>query len=319
MNSRDSSMLTLFLRRSASLLAACALLGGCINSPQPAGSDAHLYHWEDRDIPVASRTGIMDTEYQGYFDGDLDFTQLLIDAPDLYTGADAPYLLESCVEEVCYYAVLFPGDFRMKANGTIGGFAAMTPLSTAMYADVRELPAEQVRPRLDSLAALVTTDDAAGDYAGFVTLDYQRVARHAALIADPAVSDEAERRIQAGELPSLSELLGSSITTGDLQAPGDFIFSSAWQLVVDADVARRLPNAYLAICREYQREGDGYDVNYGNCLLKTPLAEGRFQTELRMQSDATELLAVLIPLDDPEALEYHSWSRAADGETLTVR
>ncbi len=308
------------LRPLAALVSA-ASLAGCIGSPHPAGTEAQLYRWQQLDSPLATRTGISSTDYNGYFDGDFDFSQLAIEHQADALSMDTPYLLKSCAEQACYYAVLFPADFSWRDDKGISGFAAMTPLSTAMYGDVKDLPAEQVRPRLDSLAAMVTTAEGPQDYAGFIKLDYQRAPADAARVARLEESDAAAATIESGELPSLQALLNGSITTtGELQAPADFVFSSAWDLGLDIDVSGRMEGAYLALCAEFKTTAaDQYQVNFANCRLKTPLEGGRFEDSLRMSASVDSLLAVLIPLDDPKRREFHLWQRDADGDRFEVR
>lgn len=313
------TMTTKTLRHGGALLAAVTLTG-CISNPLPAGNQAALYAWGDLDDPVALREGIVNEDHDGRFDGDLDFTTLLLDSPGLDTGADTPYVLKACELEICYYAVLFPGDFTRKKDDMLGGFAALTPLSTAMYADVKGLPAEQVRPRLDALATQVTVMGGPQDYAGFVALDYLRNEQDAAQITRMSDSERAEASIQQGELPSLQALLDDSITrTGELQAPADFIFSSAWELTVDVDVSARMDRAYLTLCSDFAATEGGYDVDYSNCLLKTPLPDGGLSQALRMSADTDALLAIVMPLDNPAQREYHLWQREGSEDTLRVR
>ncbi len=308
------------LKTLAALISATSL-AGCIGSPLPSGSEAQLYRWQQLDAPLVARSGIESTDYNGYFDGDFDFSGIAAGLSVGQADMNAPYLLKSCADQACYYAVLYPADFDWRDDGLIGGFAALTPLSTAMYGDVKDLPAEQVRPRLDALAAAVTTTDGPRDYAGFIKLDYQRAPADQARVARLEESANADAAIQAGELPSLQALLDGAITsTGDLQAPTDFVFSSAWDLAVDVNVSGRMEGAYLALCAEFKATGaEHYWVNYANCRLKTPLAEGSFQDSLRMSASVDSLLAVLIPLANPTAREYHLWQRAEDGDSFEVR
>ncbi|MEE4660634.1 MAG: hypothetical protein V2J89_09210 [Halieaceae bacterium] len=314
-------MNTLKATSALAALVSAACLSGCISSPLPAGTEAQLYGWRAFDTPLATRAGIASDEYNGYFDGDLNFSDLpltmAVDAAD----PNAPYLLKSCEEDACYYAVLFSGDFSRRKDGSLAGFAALTPLSTAMYGDVRDLPANQVRPRLDALAAAVTTPQGPRDYAGFIKLDYLRAPADAAKVEQLGASDSAEAAIQAGELPSLQALLNASITTTrELQAPTDFVFSSAWDLDFSVDVSERMPGAYLALCADFATREDGsYQVNYANCRLKTPTENGRFEDTLRMSASVDELLAILIPLNDPAGSEYHRWLRAEQGDRFEVR
>ena len=302
-------------------LVSAACLAGCISSPLPAGTEAQLYAWQETSTPLARRTGIVSTDYNGYFDGDFDFSNLPLQTASANLEPDTPYVLKSCEAEACYYAVLFPGDFSLKDDGLLGGFAALTPLSTAMYADVSALAATQVRPRLDALAAAVTTPDGPRDYAGFVKLDYERSAQDAARIEKLDVNNAAEAAIRDGELPSLQALLNASITTtGELQASADFIFSSAWDLEIDVNVTERMPNAYLALCADFDdQDGERYEVNYANCRLKTPTRDGVFEDTLRMSASVDQMVAVLFPLDNPGAREFYRWERSVQGTRFEVR
>jgi hypothetical protein len=307
------------------LLAAAGLclLGGCVNSHLGGGSNARLYHWDDRVTPVAERSGQISTEHGGYFDGDLNFVELLIERPALNTDPATPYLLEACEGSLCYQAVLFPGDFSLNGKGQIKGYATLSALSSVLYREVENLGSAQVKPRLDDLAAqLLRADDKAPrDYSRFIGLDTLRLDGHREQLMDQDLENRTNDLWQAGQRPALAQLLSASVqSTGDLAVPDDFLFSSSWTLDIDVDVSERFPGrSYLVICNRFEVQGNTVDVDYDNCQLKTPLRNGIHSAQLQMSAATTALLAMVISLDSPEQRWHQQWQRSIDGNTLRLR
>ena len=60
-------------------------------------------------------------------------------------------------------------------------------------------------------------------------------------------------------------------------------------------------------------------MNYADCQLKAPLLQGRYTGSLRITGGVEQLLVILMPLEDPNAVEYVEWSlpeRDADREAV---
>ena len=299
---------------------ACLLLGACISSPLPAGTVGALYQWDDLDTPVVTREGISSPDNGGYYDGDFGLADLPTKHPELNRAGDPPWLFEACDEKHCYSIVLFAGDYGLDPFGNFSGNAAMTALSTLMANEVRGLPASSVRPALDTLSVELTAG-AAADYASFIRLDPRREqgSRDQLLYTD--LYGEAVALHSAQPAATVRALLGEEVeSTADLVVSSDFEFDSSWQLAVDVDLSSRFDDgAYLLLCSSYESAGDGYNVDYSSCPLSAPLQAGTWQGEVKLTGLATELIAVIMPLQNPNDAEYTIWQRSADGETLMLR
>jgi hypothetical protein len=307
---------------SCALLALLPVFSGCISSPLSADSVAALYSWSDRDTPIAQRKGMSITDYDGMFDGDLDFRNVLEELPGLKNGSGQPFLLEACEDEVCYFAVVFAEDFTLDKKGRVKGLVALTGISTAMYYEVMNLPAEQVRARLDALAESVLDQGMTErSYRSFISLDVRRLPDHRAKIHNDYIVEVAAAEIDGGNKPTLTELLAIVATrTSDLQASSDFNFSDAWDLSVDVDVSARISGpAYLTICSNFSETAEGYDVDYDNCQLKTALRDGAYQGSLKMTGTKTRLLVTLLDFSKPEQPQQLVWERGNPGDEIRLR
>jgi hypothetical protein len=309
------------LQRATAGVAALALLGGCIANPLPGGTSAELYSWNNTGEPIASTEAIASADFGGFWDGDLDFSDILLKLPGLDTSPDTPYLLRACDLQLCYQAVLFPGDFTLDDNGLVRGAVSLSALSTALANEVRSLPAAQVRAALDALAAPLMTDRGT-DYASFLALDYRRLSQHRDQLAQTELDAIGLRLLNNGAQPTLTEIIEiASQTTADLEVPDGFIFSSAWDMTLDVDVAQRIGDqGYFLLCGDFEvTEEGGYRVDYGNCQLRAPLHDGKYQGSLRMTASATNLLAIVMRFDMPENAQYTLWDRRIDGDHLVIR
>jgi len=304
------------------LLALVPVFSGCISSPLSADSTAALYAWSDRESPIAQRNGMSIVDYDGMFDGDLDFRNVLEQLPELKNAGGQPFLLEACEAEICYSAVVFAEDFTLDKKGRVKGLVALTGISTAMYYEVMDLPAEQVRARLDALAESVLAQGVAErSYRSFVSLDVRRLPDHRAKIHNEYIVEVAAAEIDGGNRPTLTELLAIVATrTSDLQASSDFSFSDAWDLSVDVDVSDRISGpAYLTICSSFSEVAEGFDVDYDNCQLKTALQAGAYQGTLKMTGTKTRLLVTVLDFGAPEKPQHLVWERGNPGDEIRLR
>jgi len=294
-------------------------LAGCIGSPFGPGAVAQLYRWDDRQSAVATRSGMESEEEGGYFNGDFDFTDVLESYPELADSPEDPVLLKACEEEVCYSVVLFGDFFAQNKEGLLEGYASMNGLTTAMANQVLSLPKDEVRMALDTQAGRLTADGTA-DYYEFLQLDPERKRKHRQQLLNGRVYATANQLVVDDPGFTVDDLLGESSTdTEDLVVPDGFDFNDSFVLSVDVDVSRDLDeDAYLLLCSEYEASGGGYEVNFDACQLNTPLIEGRYVGDLTMTGSTTNLLAVILPLQNPDEPIYALWSRRSDGENLRI-
>lgn len=309
--------------RNATGIAALALAStACVNSPLPAGATAALYTWENRDEAVTSRTALNDGSKKGFYTGDFLFGNALKTNPELADRSGMPMVIEACEETVCYNAVVFPEDYKSDKWGLIVGSVSLTGLSTAMYHQVKDLPASEVRARLEELTSLVTADGIDSvSYVALISLDIRRVESDREYLLDESLAQAAGDLVAQGEKPTLMSLVNANAKkTSELTASREFAFSDSWDLSVDVDISSRITvPSYLMICHDFQRIGSGYTVAYDNCALKTDLVEGRFESTLRMTGTTRELLVTVMRFDAPDNLEQTIWVRDASTNTLKIR
>lgn len=312
------------LKKSKSI-SGILLLGfvttGCVTSPLPAGSTASLYAWENRSEAITSRTALGDQSKEEAYTGDFVFSDVLTTSPDIVREPSLPLIIKACQDEVCYYAVVFPEDYAMNEWDLVGGKVSLTGLSTAIYHQVKELPAGEVRARLNELTDLVLSEDVEERrYASLLALDLG-VEQSMSSLRDEALVVEAERLVAQGEQPMLMVLINAGVkNTSELAASRDFVFSDSWDLTVDVDIsARTNAPSYLMICSDFERRANGYKVAYNNCALKTDLVDGRFESTLRMTGTTRELLVTIMPLENPEAVEQTVWVREGSDDSLRLR
>ncbi|MFT7286792.1 MAG: hypothetical protein ACI87W_000901 [Halieaceae bacterium] len=77
--------------------------------------------------------------------------------------------------------------------------------------------------------------------------------------------------------------------------------------------------AYLLICSDFRAVGGEYEINYGACQLKAPLASGMYRDQLTMTDTVESLLVAVLPLKAPEDAIYFEWQAENEGSTLTIR
>ena len=306
------------MTRLLATLALSATLGACVYSPLPEGSVTRLYHWPDRGEPIAERSLMPIGDRQtGYL-----FSDILSEQPGLADAGERAYLLESCLEDECYSAVVFPGQFRISKGGEVVGLVHLTALSTAMANYTAGLPQDEIPARLSTLARTMLRPGLKPvDYQGFLALDLHGKPGDAGRLKQPALLSRAQGQITAGSAPSLSQLMeNGGVQTSDLVASETFLFSNSWDLAIDIDVSARRPgDVYLTVCGDYRRDGEQFVVDYSNCQLKTALNDGRFQGSLRLTGVTGALLVTLVSISNPDELEFIEWQRSDSGDQLTIR
>jgi hypothetical protein len=309
-----------YSRRTVFCVAIAMVLGGCVGSPFPAGAVAELYRWDDLESPVAARVGLPSAVLNGYFDGDFSFGDLLQLQSLSNEELSAPWLLRACYGDVCYSAVLFADFFELNSEQVLGGYVSLTAISTAMANQVRGLPADQVRAALDGLASQVLADGG-DDYAFFLALDPRRRTAHREKLVSIEFFFESQEVIAQQPNATLNVLFGNPAkTTEDLAVPDGFLFDGSQGVSIDVDVSSRISEeAYLLICSEFVTTIDGYDSDFGSCQLSTLLRNGRYSVELSLADSVEALLAVILPLENPDDASYEEWSRELDGARFLVR
>jgi hypothetical protein len=309
-----------YLRQTVFYISIAMVLGGCVGSPFPAGAVAELYRWEDPESPVAARVGLSFAGLDGYFDGDFSFWNVLQGQSLSNEDLSAPWLLRACYDDVCYSAVLFIDLFELNSQKMMGGYASLTAISTAMANQVRDLPASQVRAALDDLASQVLADGG-DDYAFFLALDPTRRIDHREELVSIEFFFESQEVIAQQPNATIDMLFGNpGKTTEDLTVPDGFLFDGSQGVSLDVDVSSRISeDVYLLICSEFDATIDGYDVDFGACQLSTLLRNGAYSAELSLADSVEALLAVILPLENPDDASYQVWSRELDGASFLIR
>lgn len=325
------------MKTSLYLMAACALrkskiisgtllMGfvatGCVDSPLPVGCTAVVYAWENRTEAITSRTALSDQGKEESYAGDFVFSDVLETNPEIAGEPSLALIIKACQGEICYYAVVFPEDYSLNEWNLVGGEVSLTGLSTSIYHQVKELPAGEVRARLNELTDLLLSEDVEQrSYASLLALNVSGAGEPVSSLRDGALPVEAERLVSQGEQPMLMVLINAGVkNTSELSTSRDFVFSDSWDLKVDVDISARtnIPS-YLMICSDFERRASGYKVAYNNCALKTNLVGGRFESTLRMTGNTRELLVTIMPLENLEALEQTVWVREGSDDSLGLR
>ncbi|MFT5098227.1 MAG: hypothetical protein ACJA2O_004234 [Candidatus Azotimanducaceae bacterium] len=324
-----------YLRQTIFCVAIAMVLGGCIGSPFPAGAVAELYRWDDLESPVAVRVGLSTAGPNDYFDGDFSFFDLLQGQSVSNEELSAPWLLRACYEDVCYSAVLFADLFELNSEQIFSGYASLTAISTAMANQVRDLPASQVRTALDGLASQVLADgdtskrcctlrvseNPIDNYAFFLALDPTRRIADREKLVSIEFFFESQEIIAQQPNATINVLFGNpEKATEDLAVPDGFLFNGSQGVSIDVDVSSRISeDAYLLICSEFDTTIDGYDIDLGDCQLSTLLRNGSYSAELSLADSVEALVAVILPLENPNDASYEEWSRELDGAKFLIR
>lgn len=191
--------------------ALLVLLAGCVSSPLGPQATVNLYSWDNRVVPFYTAETSADDSFGGVFDGAIFLNGVIREVPELDRRPETPYLLEVCnTEALCYYLVLFPGDFSLRRGDFVGGFAVVTEVSTAIYHDVKDLDAHLVRDAADALAAKLVSedidDDGIIDYSDLAKLDHFDRGKQRKQLRDENLLDALEQALALGAVPGISEI-----------------------------------------------------------------------------------------------------------------
>jgi|GEM_PF-793374 len=102
-------------------------------------------------------------------------------------------------------------------------------------------------------------------------------------------------------------------STAELIVPSVFTFEQEYPLSVEVSIAANR-KAYISICSDFNREGDGVTVNYDSCLLRTSI-EGDFNGELTVPNDKSTLVMAIWYLDEPESPRFEEWQKSDGSNT----
>ena len=223
---------------------------------------------------------------------------------------DDALLLEACNEGRCYSAVMSL-ELLQAAVERQASALYLSALSTAIANEWAEQPATALGEHMQRLAhQLLSAPAGEQDYPSLLGLDLHNNPEHLSQLARPALLAEAEAQIAAQAAPTIGALLATAgLQTRELSASESFVFSSSRELAIDVDIsARRTAPTFLSVCGNFTQPEGTYRVNYADCQLKAPLLQGRYTGSLRITGGLEQLLVVLMPLEDPNAVEYVQWS-----------
>lgn len=223
---------------------------------------------------------------------------------------DDALFLEACNEGRCYSAVMSLGLLQAAVQRQTPALY-LSALSTAIANEWAEQPATALGEHVQRLAhQLLSAPAGEQDYPSLLGLDLHNNPEHLGQLARPALLAEAEAQIAAQGAPTIGALLATAgLQTRELSASESFVFSSSRELAIDVDIsARRTAPTFLSVCGNFTRPEGTYRVNYADCQLKAPLLQGRYTGSLRISGGVEQLLVILMPLEDPNALEYVEWS-----------
>lgn len=224
-------------------------------------------------------------------------------------GHDALFL-QACNEGRCYSAVMSLDLLQAAVERQVPALY-LSALSTAIANEWAEQAATALDERVQRLAQqLLSAPAGEQDYPSLLGLDLHNNPEHLGQLARPALLAEAEAQIAAQGAPTIGALLATAgLQTRELSASESFAFSSSRELAIDVDIsARRTAPTFLSVCGNFTRPEGTYRVNYADCQLKAPLLQGRYTGSLRITGGVEQLLVILMPLEDPNALEYVEWS-----------
>ena len=234
---------------------------------------------------------------------------------------DDALFLEACNEGRCYSAVMSLGLLQAAVQRQTPALY-LSALSTAIANEWAEQPATALGEHVQRLAhQLLSAPVGEQDYIALLGLNLHNNPEHLGQLARPALLAEAEAQIAAQGAPTIGALLATAgLQTRELSASESFVFSSSRELAIDVDIsARRTASTFLSVCGNFTQPEGTYRVNYADCQLKAPLLQGRYTGSLRITGGVEQLLVILMPLEDPNALEYVEWSlpeRDADREAV---
>lgn len=88
--------------------------------------------------------------------------------------------------------------------------------------------------------------------------------------------------------------------TAALRVTGEFDFATARRAKVTLVVPEAMnENADAAICTDYTATSDGYEVDYGSCVLQAPLVAGQLEEEFSLVNQHDSALSI-VWFEDPD-------------------
>lgn len=96
-------------------------------------------------------------------------------------------------------------------------------------------------------------------------------------------------------------------STKDLVASANFDMQSTWAMTVTIELATQA-DGFLSLCTDYAPDGDAFDINFGSCILRTNLKDGRFSGKVTLSSAVERLIAVLYYFDENSTPQYQEFA-----------
>ncbi|MEP5765776.1 MAG: hypothetical protein ABJ308_14370 [Halieaceae bacterium] len=253
--------------RAGFMVLALGLLSACVNSPLGAGAQVNIYTWDNRVVPFYSTQTYQDQSFAGFFDGAILLGDIMQRREGLDIRPDTPYLLEVCNDAaLCYYLVLFPGDFLRTASGAVAGYAVVTEVSTAIYYQIMNLDAAYVRAAVDEIAADVISDDLSEDerldYSDILRLDHFDRKSRERQVRDPGIIEKLREKLLAGDDKPISEVIPILLEDSDLPLE---LFDPA--CLETPDSAECAPPQADDLCRFNPDDDDCGRIPADHCLL----------------------------------------------------
>lgn len=109
-------------------------------------------------------------------------------------------------------------------------------------------------------------------------------------------------------------------STSDLVVDSGFVFATSYSVDVDVDVSQRIDeDTYLLLCANFERQGDGFDVDYSDCIVRVNMAEGKYQSSILLPNHVQTLVSAVWRFEEGVEPEVTLWDRAIHGEMLSLR
>ncbi|MEM8499755.1 MAG: hypothetical protein AAF542_17155 [Pseudomonadota bacterium] len=109
-------------------------------------------------------------------------------------------------------------------------------------------------------------------------------------------------------------------STSELESSTEFAFSTSYNLPVSIDVSEmaEVPEL-LVICKEFDFDGERFDIRYNDCILKTDLVDGVYSGSLKLTNDTRMLVAALWYYNAGKEPLTVAWSYTDQPEGFTIR
>lgn len=104
--------------------------------------------------------------------------------------------------------------------------------------------------------------------------------------------------------------------TADLTASDSFDFTSSYDVQIEVDLGTSEPR-YLNVCGEFERQGEQTAVEYGSCVLQTPLENGQYSGNISLTNDVSELVIAIWDYSGGDPA-YQYWNLNNDGLSITI-